>query len=257
MEPDLITESGEFQPVGWSEFKTDWGTYMATIHLGDGEKGGVGKSLFVRTFIQYRLERGLPFVAVETDRSNPDVAGIYKDLCQYAVFTEDEKQADKADRIFEMAIEKPVIINLAAQSHRAVKGWIEKNQLFELGREYKVGFCKWFVTNGGYDSLKLFTQSLTSYESKMQHILVRNWGMCDDWEHVEGDKALNKLIKKYKVLVIDFPKLAYRERNLIDQKRLRFDEALQDKEITIVGRQRVANFLKAAYAAFDKTGVAL
>ncbi len=66
---------------------------MATIHLGDGEKGGVGKSLVVRTLIQYHLDRTLPFVAVETDRSNPDVAGIYKGLCQYAVFTENEKQA--------------------------------------------------------------------------------------------------------------------------------------------------------------------
>ena len=47
---------------------------MATIHWGDGEKGGVGKSLVVRTLIQYHLDRNKPFVAVETDRSNPDVA---------------------------------------------------------------------------------------------------------------------------------------------------------------------------------------
>ena len=87
---------------------------MATIHLGDGEKGGVGKSLVVRTKIQYHLDKKKPFVAVETDRSNPDVAGVYKGLCQYAVFTENEKQADRADRIFEMAMEKPVIVNLAA-----------------------------------------------------------------------------------------------------------------------------------------------
>lgn len=49
---------------------------MATIHFVDGEKGGVGKSFVAKTMIQYRLERQLPFVAVETDRSNPDVAGV-------------------------------------------------------------------------------------------------------------------------------------------------------------------------------------
>ena len=99
---------------------------MARIHLIDGEKGGVGKSLVARTKVQYCLDRNLPFVAVETDRSNPDVAGIYKGICQYAVFTEDERQADKADRIFEMAIDKPVIGNLVAQSHRPVlSGLIE------------------------------------------------------------------------------------------------------------------------------------
>ena len=114
---------------------------MAAIHWGDGEKGGVGKSLVVRTLIQYHLDRNKPFVAVETDRSNPDVAGIYKGLCQYAVLSENEKQADKADKIFEMAIEKPVIVNLAAQSHRAVFDWIEKNQLLKLGAEHGVSLA--------------------------------------------------------------------------------------------------------------------
>ena len=66
---------------------------MATIHLIDGEKGGVGKSFVARTMIQYTLDRNLPMVAVETDRSNPDVARVYEDICEYAVLTEDEKQA--------------------------------------------------------------------------------------------------------------------------------------------------------------------
>ncbi len=228
---------------------------MATIHFVDGEKGGVGKSLVARTMIQYRLDRDLPFVAVETDRSNPDVAGIYKGMCQYAVFTEDERQVDKADRVFEMAIEKPVIVNLAAQAHRAVFEWIERNQLMELAGEHGVRFCKWFVCNGGYDSVKLFGQSISSYESRMPHILVKNLGVCDEWSHLEEDESLQKLIKKYKVKVIEFPKLAYREGYVINQKRLSFAEAREYKEFSVIGRQRVTNFLKAAYAAFDDAGV--
>ena len=67
---------------------------MATIHLIDGEKGGVGKSFIARTKIQYCLDRNLPFIAVESDRSNPDVSRVYKDICQFAIFSEDEKQSD-------------------------------------------------------------------------------------------------------------------------------------------------------------------
>lgn len=219
------------------------------------KKAFLGKSLVVRTLIQYHLDRTLPFVAFETDRSNPDVAGVYKGLCQYAVFTENEKQADRADRIFEMAMEKPVIVNLAAQSHRAVFDWIERNNLFDLGNEHGVRFCKWFVCNGGYDSLNLFTQSLTSYEQRMQHILVRNWGVCDDWEHIESDEQLAKLLKKHKVKVIDFPKLAYKERNIIDRERMTYADALVYKEFGVISKQRVSNFLKKAYAAFDGAGV--
>ncbi|MBW4635419.1 MAG: mobilization protein [Iphinoe sp. HA4291-MV1] len=227
---------------------------MATIYFIDGEKGGVGKSLFTRTMIQYCLDKNLPFVPVETDRSNPDVAGVYKGICQYAVFTENERQSDKADKIFEMAIDKPVIVNLAAQTHRAVKDWISRNQLIELGHSQGVSFCKWFVSTGGYDSLNLFIQSVNSYGNKIPHIFVRNLGLCDDWEHVEEDSAIQKLIKKYKIKSIDFPKLAYKERNIIDQKRLTFAEAREYKEFGVISKQRVVNFLKAAYAAFDSGG---
>ena len=228
---------------------------MAVIHLIDGEKGGVGKSFVARTMIQYGLDRDLSFVAVETDRSNPDVAGVYKDVCSFAVFSENEKQADKADRIFEMATEKSVIVSLPSQVHRSVKSWIERNKLFELSDEYGVSFCKWFVTNGEYDSVKLFSSSLDAYGDKMTHILVRNTGLCDEWSQVDEDSDLQKLITKYEVKVIDFPKLPYKERYTINKQQMRLDEARNYSKLGILGKQRVVNFLKAAYAAFDSTGV--
>ena len=228
---------------------------MATIHLVDGEKGGVGKSLVTKTMIQYNLDRSLPFVAIETDRSNPDVAGIYKDICKLAVLSEDEKQADKADRIFETATKKTVIVSLPSQVHRAVTAWIEQNELLRLADEYQVNFVKWFVCNGEYDSVKLFVASLECYEDQITHVLVKNFGLCDEWSLVEEDESLQDLLTKYRVKVIDFPKLAYRERCTIDRKRLRFDDAREYQEFGILGKQRVVNFLKAAYASFDSTGV--
>ena len=228
---------------------------MATIHLVDGEKGGVGKSFVTRAMIQYALDRSLPFVAVETDRSNPDVNRVYGDVCQFAVFSEDEKQASKADRIFEMAMEQPVIVSLPSQVNRAVTAWIENNQLFEVSTEYGVSFCKWFVTNGEYDSIRLFQASIDRYGKRMTHVLVRNFGLCDEWTQVDNDKSLQKLITEYGVKTIDFPKLGYQERYLINQKQLRFDDATDSKDLTVLGRQRVVNFLKAAYEQFDSTGV--
>lgn len=228
---------------------------MATIHLIDGEKGGVGKSFVARTMVQYCLDRNFPFVPVETDRSNPDVSRAYKDICQYAVLSEDEKQADKADRIFEMAMDKPVIVSLPSQVHRAMKAWIDRNQLFQLGKECDVSFCKWFVCNGEYDVVQLFLASLNCYKDQMTHILVRNFGLCDDWSAIEADSSVQKLIKKYKVKVIDFPKLGNSEKYIINQNQLNFDEARNSKEFKILARQRVVNFLKAAYVAFDSTGL--
>ncbi|HEY9772147.1 MAG TPA: mobilization protein [Coleofasciculaceae cyanobacterium] len=228
---------------------------MAIIHLVDGEKGGVGKSFVTRAMIQYGLDRELSFVAIETDRSNPDVNRVYKEQCQFAVFSEDEKQAGKADRIFEMAMEQPVIVSLPSQVNRAVTTWIENNQLLEIGQQYDVSFCKWFVTNGEYDSIRLFQASVDYYGEQMTHVLVRNFGLCDEWSQVDNDKSLQKLITGYGIKVIDFPKLGYQERYLINQKQLRFDDATRSSDLTVLGRQRVVNFLKTAFAAFDSTEV--
>ena len=89
----------------------------------------------------------------------------------------------------------------------------------------------------------------------MTQILVRNFGLCDEWSQVEEDPELQKLIKKHQVKVIDFPKLGYLERYLINKKRLNFAEAKEHQDLTVLGKQRIVNFLKAAYKSFDDAGV--
>ena len=227
---------------------------MPTVHLVGNDKGGVGKSFFAKVKVQYCLDKKHSFAAVETDRCNPDVNAVYPKLCNFAVFSEDEKQAAKADSIFEYAIEKPVVVSLPAQVNRLVYQWIERNQLFTVGKEYQVDFCKWFVCSGQYDSVKLLISSLNLYQGQMRHIIVRNWGKCDDWAHVDNDKELEKLVKKYKVKTIDLPKLPHAETYLIDKNRLNFAQARESKELKILGKQRVKNFLNLAYQAIDSTG---
>lgn len=228
---------------------------MPTIHLIDGEKGGVGKSFVAKTMIQYVIDRGLAHTVVETDRSNPDVANIYGDNCKRAVLSENERQAHKSDRIFELALSTPLIVSLPSQVHKPLRSWIEKNQLLEVAPNYGVKFQKWFVCNGEYDSTKLFLKSLKCYEGKIPHILVRNFGLCDEWGQVDDDESLQELIKKYKVTVIDFPKLGYNERYLINKEQLSFGDARTSDKLTILAKQRVVNFLNSAYTAFDSSGV--
>ena len=224
---------------------------MATIHLIDGEKGGVGKSLFARTIVQYCLDKQYSFVPIETDTSNPDLSNRYKDICQYAIFSVDEKELYKADKVFDIAIKKTVIVDLPAQSHKAVSKWIERNKLIENSKDYGVKICKWFVCSGGHGSVNSFTKSLNYYGLKIQHILVRNWGMYDNWEDWDEDEELQELIKKYKVKVIDFPKLAYKEIFVIDKENLSFDAAIEYEEFGVLSKQRVVDFLKATYAEIE------
>ncbi|MEO1669454.1 MAG: mobilization protein [Cyanobacteria bacterium J06631_2] len=225
------------------------------LSLVGGEKGGGGKSFFAKLLIQYCIDRSIPFTAIETDRSNPDVAAVYPKYCDHAVFSEDDKQLFKADRIFEHAIEKPVIVSLPSQSHRAVSKWLEHNQLFEVAKQHKVSLVQWFVCTGRYDSVQLLIKSLEHYQDRMPHIIVRNWAFCDDWSHADEDPKLQKLIKKYQVKTIDLPELSYREAYLIDKHRLNFGEAVESSQLTLMGRQRVKNFLDNIYESIDSTEV--
>ncbi|MHC0066828.1 mobilization protein [Nostoc sp. UIC 10890] len=184
---------------------------MAAIHFMDGEKGGVGKSLFARVMVQYCIDNKLSYELVEADQSNPDVGAFYPDNHKTAVFSESERKAYDADEIFNLALTTSVIVNLPAQVYPAVTDWIERNQILELTGKNKVKIYKWFVCSGGYDSVQLFMQSLERFENKIKHIFIRNCGLCDDWKHVDGRKDLQELIKAYKVAVINFPKFSYRE----------------------------------------------
>ncbi|HEY9693729.1 MAG TPA: mobilization protein [Oculatellaceae cyanobacterium] len=226
------------------------------IHLVGGEKGGAGKTLFSRTLLQYCIDENFNFQAVEADFSNPDVADVYQGLCEKVQFSGDEKDAREIDRIFEWALEKVVIVNLPAQSHNFVKSWIDKNELIDLGEQNGIAFVHWFVCSGGYDSVQLFLKSIQEYDKRMPHILVKNIGLRDDWSAVDADKDFKKVTAKCKpYCTIEFPKLAYFERDVIDRERLRFDVAKQCKEFDfgVVNRQRINNFLRDAYAEINKT----
>ncbi|WP_072013957.1 hypothetical protein [Myxosarcina sp. GI1] len=230
---------------------------MAKLELFGGEKGGVGKSFVCRTAVQYHLDRAIEFALFDADRSNPDVKRIYSSLgCREAIFSENEKHEDKAKSIYLTAIKKQTLVNLPAQIINPFQDWFEKNELFALAPEDGVEFVLWFVCSGGYDSLMLLKQYFKYFRGQVSYVLVKNWGICDDWESLDTNEYLQSQIQEYGVRVIDFPKfIGNRTRNIIDEKNLTFGAARENREFDSIDRQRVKSFLKKAYLAFDDAGV--
>ena len=231
---------------------------MPAIHLFGGEKGGVGKSFVCKTAIAFLLKKEAEFVAFDSDRSNPDVMRIYGPVsgCDAVVFSEGEKYEDTANAVFNAALEKTVLVNLPAQSLIPLKGWIEKNELFELARENDVEFVSWFVSDCGYDSLKLFGQSLDFFGDRAQHIFVANYGMTEDWEALKKDKELMARLRGDHVTVLKFPKfIGNYDRNQIDALCLTFEQAALHEDFGAISRQRVKSFLRKAFEQFVAKGV--
>ncbi len=234
---------------------------MTDLHFFGGEKGGVGKSFVCRAAIEYHLQRNPgDFAVFETDRSNDDVRRIYapKTPVKLAIFSESERFEDAANAVYNLATQKRVLCNLPAQVFPAIKQWFEVNQLGELAAEDGVNFYLWFVTDGGFDSLKLLEKSLDFFGGSVRHILVKNWGRCDDFEALEDDEELHKLCEQYDVRTIDFPKChGSKARNRMDKDSLTFGDAVSSEAgiFDSINRSRIRRFLSTAFDQFDTVGV--
>ncbi|BAY84467.1 hypothetical protein NIES267_39630 [Calothrix parasitica NIES-267] len=222
------------------------------IHLIDGEKGGCGKSFFSRTFIEYCNSIAYDIAIVDADISNKDIATIYPSV-EVAYFSDDEKLAFEADKIFDLAFEKSVLVNLPAQVYSNVTNWIQRNDLVNLGRDNSIKFIKWFVCMGGVDSVNFFLQSLNDFGNDIIHVFVRNQGLCDEWDYIHEMPEFKSAIDDYNFIVMDFPRFPFWERNIIDRLGITFDMAIAHPDIKVIPKQRIKNFLKVAYASLAAT----
>ena len=228
---------------------------MKSIHLFNGEKGGVGKSFMDRAYCQYLLDNSIDYILVEADRSNPDVMRAYSKVtdCKVAIISESEKHEDAANTIYNAAMQKPVLVNLPAQILPAFKLWIEANGILELAEEDSIKFVNWWLTNGSYDSLNLFKRYVSLFPS-MRHILVKNLGLTEDFSGLDEDEELQALIKEHQLTVVEFPRFhGAATKNRIDAQSLTFGEARIHEGFSSIDRRRVKTFLAKAYRCFEAT----
>ena len=159
---------------------------MATIYLIDGEKGGVGKSLFCRCLLHFLEQKKMAHKLVDSD-PQPDVAQIYNGIKDIQFVASDEatvmysQTAGEVDKIIELAMKEDIIVNLPGKVHQQVKFWIEGNNLLDL---------------------KL------------------------DWSEVLNSDRYQTLKSKHQFLEIDFPGLRRMDIDFIDLKKQPFSQVM-------------------------------
>jgi hypothetical protein len=248
--------------VGADEWMKHWFGWVGDtrpniIHLVDGEKGGVGKSLFARVLMQWFLNHQYVAWGVEADRSNPTLKNTYKEQVRLVMISEDTELLAETDGLYHSALERSLVVNLPAQSYRALSKWIKHNDAIAFCKENNIAWVKWFVSNGGDESLRILHTSLEKWGTQIPHILVRNLHLCPDWSFLNAQyPELGDLIKECKVPMIDFPRLDTVERNFIDSNRLSFAEALSGTVLNSLQKNRVNRFLNQTYASIEKVGLA-
>jgi hypothetical protein len=226
---------------------------MSKIHLIDGEKGGVGKSFFAKTLIEYFLANKQTYTLIDADQSNPDVHHLYPERGHQLIFSDVEAKYHLTDIIFELALNTTVIVNLPAQVQDKLQGWLERSNIFDICTENNVEICRWFVSNGGYDSIKLFKETLPYYGNAVSNVFVKNLGMTEDWTFLKEDVEFSNLCQKYSanLKVIEFARCNIKERYDMEKLQLSLSQALNSDQFTILAKQRLLNFKKASFQAID------
>ena len=231
---------------------------MAHIHFIGGEKGGVGKSLTARVLAQYMIDKEIPFLGFDTDRSHGALMRFYAGYASPVVMD----SVEALDVIVEAAAEAPdrrILVDLAAQTHDPLVKWMEDTGVVELAAEMGMPIYYWHVMDSGKDSVDLLAKLLDRFGGSLQYVLVRNQVRGNDFSVLEQSgqqaRALDMGAK-----VVTLKKLHDGVIQKIDAGsssfwKARTAQVADGGGLGLMDRQRVKMWLRDAYREIESVGV--
>lgn len=234
---------------------------MTTIHLINSEMGGMGKSLFCSLLYEYcqQSKKNIQIDLIDVDRSFPDVGIKYLsedyEKGAFIYFSDNEREWHRTDDLYERALKTNLLINLPPKISPIFDYWMENNQVLKLSVESEVYFANWFLTNGSYNSILFFKKFVNQYKNNITHILVRNGGLCNNWENLENDAELNALISKYKIKSLLIPALNSQIKYSLDRNKMSFIDALKSSEFNPEQKNLIKLFLNEVFARIENTSI--
>jgi hypothetical protein len=228
---------------------------MSQIHFIGGEKGGVGKSLLARVLAQHFIDRNLPLVAFDTDRSHGALLRYY---AEYAAAMPLEA-GDSLDRVIEAAAERPerrVLVDLAAQTQIELLQWLEETGATDVAAQLGVTMNYWHVMDNGRDGTHLLGRWLDGPGGHLPLVLVLNEVRGEKFDLLHASGLLDRAIA-LGARVLHLRKMPEVPLQKIDAEGASFWAALHPGTSTLklLDRQRVKLWLQRTGADLDMLGV--
>ena len=229
---------------------------MANIHFIGGEKGGVGKSLVSRLLAQYLIDKEIPFLGFDTDRSHGALMRFYSGYASPVLVD----RYEALDATIEAAIEAPdrrVLIDLAAQTHDPLVKWIDESGVLDLVAESDIKIFYWHVMDSGKDSVDLLKRLIDRFGNRLQYVLVLNEIRGADFGILKRSGELTRA-EEFGAKVISIHKLHDGAINKIDAASSSFWAAKNSGEgagLGLMDRQRLKTWLRDSYSQLDQVAV--
>ncbi|NQZ64204.1 hypothetical protein [Crocosphaera sp.] len=224
-----------------------------------GEKGGVGKSFLTRYLLSFLIRESAEseIVCYDADPSVDDVYQLFSDKpwMEKAFFTLDKYRVQEGS-IIVSKIKPMVIVNLPSNIRKNFDNFCEQNKLFEeeLQQETYETCYFFFVSDGSYQSVKLFVEHLERYKDKpfLKTVLFLNAGQNGnsyDFSYLGNKNDFDVLsnlanqIKTYKVPVLTIPELPplirFKVDALLSEKGLKFHQLITKGESELITLERL------------------
>lgn len=231
---------------------------MANIHFIGGEKGGVGKSLVSRLVAQYLIDKELPFLGFDTDRSHGALLRFYAGFASPVLID----RYEALDSIIEAAVEQPdrrLLVDLAAQTHDPLVKWMDESGVLDMAAESGFTITYWHVMDSGRDSVDLLKKLLDRFGARLNYVLVRNQMRGDDFGMLEQSGEQDRAIG-FGAHVVSIKHLSDSIIQKIDASSSSFWAAQHDADKSRTGlgmmdRQRLKMWLRDAYQQIDTAPV--
>ena len=231
---------------------------MAHIHFIGGEKGGVGKSLTARLLAQYFIDREMPFLGFDTDRSHGALMRFYAGYASAIVMD----RYEALDVIVEAAAEQPerrILVDLAAQTHEPLVRWIEDAGVLNMADEMGMTIHYWHVMDSGKDSVDLLAKLLDRFGTALRYVLVRNQIRGNDFAVLE-QSGLQQRALAMGAKIVSIKRLHEGVMQKIDAGSSSFWNAKNASDpgsagLGMMDRQRVKMWLRDVYREIDDVGV--
>jgi hypothetical protein len=229
---------------------------MTRIHLIGGEKGGVGKSVVARLLAQYFIDRNIPFLGFDSDRSHGALLRFYSGYASPILID----RYESLDTIVQAATDNPdrrILVDLAAQTQEPLTQWMDDSQLLEVAAELGLQIRYWHVMDAGHDSTDLLRRLLDRYEGRMSYVVVLNQLRGDGFDILNASGQLERA-KSFGAAVVSIKRLRDASMTRIDALSGSFWAVTQPGDnnsvrLGILERQRIKSWLKSAHEAIAQT----
>ena len=227
---------------------------MPRLHFIGGEKGGVGKSVVARILAQYFIDRELPFLGFDTDRSHGALTRYYTDFAAPLLLD----AHDSLDPVIEAAAEQPerrVLVDLAAQTQGALTRWLDEAGAADVAAELGVQLNYWHVMDAGRDSVDLLRAWLDGPAAALPLVIVLNEVRGERFELLATSGLLERA-QAQGARVLHLRKLPDSLLQKVDGAGASFWAASQGPGgLGLLDRQRVRVWLQRIGAELDAAGV--